>query len=574
MKSWQQPLPATNDLQEHKVEIKIDGLPAGEYILLASDNADFKNAKSLLGARSFYVSGISYVNNDQDYFILHRETGQPLANASVQVWEQKYDQKQSKNIKLRGKAYTTDANGFFKMERPAKEENSYRNFSFLLDIKHNNDRLFMDEYQNDYYYYRDNQDQNTNGKTAVHLFTDRAIYRPGQTLYFKGIVLALNMDIKKADIRAGYTTTVYLRDANDKEVDSLKLKTNEFGSFNGKFQLPQGSLNGQFSLFTKAEEAQTGFKVEEYKRPKFLVEYEPIKGTYKVNDKIIITGTAKAYAGNNIDGATVKYRVVREARFLYPWLFKRWWQPPAETMEITHGEIKTDKDGKFNVEFTAIPDLKIDKKFEPVFDYTVYADVTDINGETRSGEQAVSVSYKAMKLVTNIPSVLPADSLKTLRIRTENMNGEFIPSTAKVTISRLKEEKRLIRNRYWERPDQFLMSKEEYVKLFPVDEYDNESEYTNWAIGESVYSKSDSVQESGKWKVENGNLTPGFYVIEVTATAKNGDEVKSVEYTELFDEKSKQLNRAAYLWTNKRWKPLNREIPQYSTSERQRKIYL
>ena len=556
MKSWQQALPLTNDLQLHKVEIKIDGLPAGEYILLASDNADFKNAKSLLGARSFYVSGISYVNNDQDYFVLHRETGQPLANASVQVWEQKYDQKQSKNIKVRGKAYNTDANGFFKMERPVKEENNYWNYSFLLDIKHNSDRLFMNEYQNDYYYYRDNQDQNTNGKTAVHLFTDRAIYRPGQTLYFKGIVLALNMDIKKADIRAGYSTTVYLRDANYKDVDSLKLKTNEFGSFNGKFQLPQGSLNGDFSIYTKGENAQTGFKVEEYKRPKFQVEYEPIKGTYKVNDKITITGTAKAYAGNNIDGAMVKYRVVREARFLYPWLFRRWWQPPAQSMEITHGEIKTDKDGKFNIEFTAIPDLKIDKKFEPVFDYTVYADVTDINGETRSGEQAVSVSYKAMKLVTDIPSALSADSLKTLSIRTENMNGEFIPATAKVIIHKLREEKRLIRNRYWDRPDQFLMSKEEYVKLFPVDEYDNESEYSNWATGESVYTKSDSVPENGKWRVESGNLTPGFYVIEVTATGKNGEEVKSVDYTELIDEKSNQLNRAVYLWTNKKKGPV------------------
>ena len=143
---------------------------------------------------------------------------------------------------------------------------------------------------------------------------------------------------------------------------------------------------------------QPQYRVEEYKRPKFYVEYEPLKGTYKVNDKIKLTGIAKAYAGNNIDGAMVKYRVVRQPRFIYPWLFRKWWQPPTEQMEIAHGETITDKDGKFVVEFTAIPDLKIDKKFEPVFDYTVYADVTDINGETRSGEKSVSVSYKALLL--------------------------------------------------------------------------------------------------------------------------------------------------------------------------------
>src|SRR4030095_10164908 len=125
---------------------------------------------------------------------------------------------------------------------------------------------------------------------------------------------------------------------------SIKVKANEYGSFSGKFQLPSGGLNGQFSIYIKENIAITQFRVEEYKRPKFMVEYEKLKGTYKVNDKIKVTGTAKAYAGNNIDGATVKYRVVREARFLYPWLFRRWWQPPRERLEITHGETKTHKD--------------------------------------------------------------------------------------------------------------------------------------------------------------------------------------------------------------------------------------
>ena len=137
-------------------------------------------------------------------------------------------------------------------------------------------------------------------------------------------------------------------------------------------------------------------------------------------------------------------------------------------MEIAHGEIKTDKDGKFDIEFTAIPDLTIDKKFDPVFDYRVYADVTDINGETRSGETSCHVSYKSLILNINIPAKLPADSFKNISIRTENMNGEFEPANVKVTITKLKEEKRLIRNRYWERPDQFVMSKEEYIRIFPT----------------------------------------------------------------------------------------------------------
>ena len=242
--------------------------------------------------------------------------------------------------------------------------------------------------------------------TKIFFFTDRSIYRPGQLVFFKGIVITPEQGSKNNKIRADYSTTVYLRDANAQNVDSIKVTTNEFGSFSGKFQLPQGTLNGQFTIFTKKAQG-TMIRVEEYKRPKFFVEYEKIKGTYKVNDKISITGIAKAYAGNNIDGAVVTWRVVRQPRFIYPWLYWRGWLPRAEPMEIAHGETKTDKDGKFYIEFTAIPDLKMDKKLDPVFDYRIYADVADINGETRSGETTVSVSYKSLLLKVNVPTVSP-----------------------------------------------------------------------------------------------------------------------------------------------------------------------
>ena len=292
--------------------------------------------------------------------------------------------------------------------------------------------------------------------------------------------------------------------------------------------------------------------MEEYKRPKFYVDYEKIKGTYKVNDKIKVTGIAKAYAGNNIDGATVKYRIVRQARFPYPWLFRRWWQPVVESMEIAHGELKTDKDGKFVIEFTAIPDLKLDKKFEPVFQYKIYADVTDINGETRSGETEISAGYKSIILKTVVPSSLSADSLRSLSIRTENMNGQFQPAVVKVTITKLKEEKRLIRKRYWERPDQFVMNKGEYIKNFPHDEYDNETDFTSWQKERQVFSGSDSVRETSNFKLPPSNLPAGFYEIEVSTKDKDGNEVKDVHHIELIDEKSNELMYAEYLWVKKK----------------------
>ncbi|MDP9230239.1 MAG: MG2 domain-containing protein, partial [Bacteroidota bacterium] len=506
----------------------------------------------------FYVSNISYVNNSNDFFVLNRDNGQPLSNASVQVWQQRYDYKTSKNVKEKAALYKTDANGFFRMVK--NKENNER-AGYLLDITYNNERFFMDDLiYNNYYDYNRSTDKDVeeNG-TRIFLFLDRSIYRPAQTVYFKGIVIAPEKTERKNKILSNYETIVYLRDDNYQNIDSQKIKTNEFGSFSGKFQLPQRGLNGQFSIYTVNNKGIIEFRVEDYKRPKFYVEYEKIKGTYKLNDKIKITGTAKAYAGNNIDDASVKFRVVRQPRFPYPWLFWRWWQPYAEPMEIAHGEAKTDKDGKFNIEFTAIPDLKIEKKFEPVFDYRIYADITDINGETRTGETIVSVSYKILILNISVPASLPVDSLKTISIRTQNLGGEFVPAKVNVSIYQLKPENRLIRNRYWQQPDQFVMNKDEFLKYFPHDEYKNEADYRSWEKEEKVFERSDSTRENFKFEIQNSKFPAGWYQVEVETKDKNGEIINDVKYVELYDEKTNQLVKPQYLWTKGSEKPIEPE---------------
>ena len=554
LRSWEQTLPNTNDLQQHIVEIKIDALPVGEYYLLAGNDKDFNLKKTILGRRNFYISGISYIQYQEDYFVLDRDNGKPLAEAAVRVYENRYDYKAYKYIHEPVGQFKTDANGFFRINKKATDDKNFRNYAYKFDITHKNDRLFLDEYSN-VYYYRDLINLENSDKTLVYLFTDRSLYRPGQTVYYKGLAVISNSSEKKGQINTSYQTTLYLRNANNQIVDSVIVKTNEFGSFSGKFQLPPGGLNGVFGLYTKDNIGNVNFRMEEYKRPKFYVEYEKIKGTYKVNDKIKIIGVAKAYAGNTIDGATVKFRITRVARFPYPWLFRRWWQPVSESMEIAHGEIKTDPNGKFEIEFTAIPDLKVDKKFEPVFNYSITADVTDINGETRTGVTNISAGYKSIILRTVVGESMPADSFRSVFIKTENMNGQFEPALVKVSITKLKEEKRLIRKRYWDRPDQFIMNNEEYIRLFPHDEYDNESDYSSWAKLGKVFERSDSTRDDGQWSIASNRLTPGVYVIEISTRDKNNEEIKDIRYIDLIDERSKQLNFPQYIWTNQSDKP-------------------
>jgi hypothetical protein len=385
------------------------------------------------------------------------------------------------------------------------------------------------------------------GNNRVFFFTDRSLYRPGQTVYFKGI--ALTPATSKNSITTGYKTTIHLRDANYQIIDSAEVTTNDFGSFNGKFTLPQSVLNGIFQIVDKKGESNMSFSVEEYKRPKFYVAFEKVKDTYKVGDTVTISGNAKAYAGNNIDGAKVVYRVVRQPRFVYPWLFWRSWQPQADPMEIAHGGAVTDANGAFKISFPAIADKRIQPKLEPVFDYRIIADVTDINGETRSSEYIVSAGYKSLLLKLSVAEKLPLDSFKNISIRTENMNGEYQPSTVSVSIIKLLPEQRLIRGRYWEQPDQFIMNKEEFIGYFPNDEYQNEGDYKTWKNGEEVYSNTDSTRVSSQFAVGRLHLTAGHYQVIVTTKDKDGLEVKDLRHVELYDPKSKGFTSPQYLWT-------------------------
>ncbi len=569
IRSWKQELPVVSDYKNHSAEIKIDALPVGQYALLSSVSEDFNLNKNPLAVQYFYVSNISYLNNGLQYFVLDRETGKPLNNAKVQVWSNQYDYKQSKYILQKRELLTADKNGYFKIaekEKDTKGKIINENRNIRLDITYQKDKLFLDDFQNSYRYY--NNEENSNDdydisdaedvknyekeKARIFLFTDRSIYRPGQLVYFKGIGVTDDLKTRKSKLLlVKDSLTIMLTDANDEKVDSIKLLLNEYGSFNGKFRLPAAKLNGEFQInVTNFNNAATSFSVEEYKRPKFYAELEKVKGTYRVNDKIKITGFAKAYAGNNIDNATVKYRVTRVARFLYPWMFWRWPMPQIQPLEITNGEIKTGIDGKFSIEFESIPDLSIDKKTEPVFDYKIEADVTDINGETRSTSATVPAGYKALDLQVTLPQpdAINIDSFKHIYVSSKNLSGEFESTKAEVKIYKLQTPERLIRGRYWQKPDKFVMSKEAFLKYFPNDEYMDESAKETWEKGALIFSKTDSTKPTGDWPLATGNFSQGWYVAEATAKDNYGQEVKDVKYFQLYDLKAASLPAATYFW--------------------------
>ncbi|MCB9335515.1 MAG: hypothetical protein H6586_05160 [Flavobacteriales bacterium] len=540
-KEWSVELKNEHDYQNHAVEISIPKLDYGHYVVLAASNASFTTNKEAVSYSSLWVSDISYLSRNAadgtyEFTVLNRQTGNPMQNVKATLFEEKYNYI-SREYEFRKKgSYTTDKDGFFKVEGVT----DYRYFKVSF-IKEN------DEYTtgNNFYQYRNYEDNRRRIRT--HFFTDRLIYRPGQTIHFKGIMIESGSRNENPQIKANYSSTVVLYDVNYQKVADLKLTTNEYGTFSGTFTAPTSSLTGQMHI--QDSYGSIYFSVEEYKRPRFEVKFDPIKESYKLEEKVTVKGNAKAFAGSMIDGAQVKYRVIRNASFP-SWCYYRWgYYPSSSQMEITHGETTTDETGNFEVAFEAIPDKSIAKKYKPTYTYTVFADVTDINGETHSTQQYVWVGYSSLVLNVNLPAQLNTLSEDTFKIATTNLAGEKTPASGSIHIYQLKSPQKLLRTRKWARPDQFLITKEEHDVQFPKDVYDDEMNQYKWEKGQKVFSYNFNTSSTDKLPlIERKNFKSGYYVMEAVAKDKDGEDVKQEVYFTVFNENSKKVPVNEYSW--------------------------
>ncbi|MDI9364012.1 MAG: alpha-2-macroglobulin family protein [Flavobacterium sp.] len=538
--TFAQPLPTTTDYQQHSVEVKIDALPTGQYVLLTSSGAGFIDTLDKMSKHLLHVSNISYIKNGNNYFVLHRGNGKPLANVKVTIAKSEWNNTTKKTETKILTTKITNKNGYFSFV----PKDDYGNYDFAFVSKGDRLQLESSEYlykpsnsSDEDDYDKDEIADYEEDNTKVYFFTDRSIYRPGQTIYFKGIAITKDFKTKQPKVLANKASVlVYLEDANNKNIDSLYLKTNAYGSFAGKFILPQNVLTGRFEIDADDfDNSSVTFSVEEYKSPKFYVEFEPVKGMYRVNDSITITGFAKAYAGNVVDGAKVIFTVQRKARFVYDWLWRNGSRPYSGNRQITNGNIVTNAEGKFTITFKALPDEKVEAANEPIFDFTVSADVTDINGETRTANKQVSVGYKRLQLAIAAPKLAEADSLKQITISSKNMNGENEPANVGVKIYAIQTPQRLIRKRLWQRADMFVMDKNSYLQNFPNDDYEDELNEELWPVNSLVFEDNINTLTNTKFQIPNSKLDPGFYKIEATTTDKDGNTIKDVRYMQLFN---------------------------------------
>jgi 5-hydroxyisourate hydrolase-like protein (transthyretin family) len=538
IKEWSINLPVDGDYQRHASDFMIPSLDNGYYIILAGSEKNFSCKDEIVSYTSFWVSNISYTSrNDQkgsyQYTVLNRKTGAPLENVKAEVFKEKYNYTTREYDYKKIKTVYTDKDGYF--ETPPADDYG----TCFVEMSYNGDFISTDHFYA-YKYYKSYQNPH-----KTYFFTDRAIYRPGQIVYFKGIMLEQHGDTN--NILVGQKSTVTLYDANYQKVASIDVVTNEYGTFNGLFTLPTGLLNGQMHLGDNY--GNIYFSVEEYKRPKFEVKVEKPKESYKLGETVKVKGFAKAYAGSNIDGAEVKYRVVRTARFPYWWYY--WWgyYPASPQMEILNGTTITDDKGEFNVSFKAQPDYSVDKKSEPVFSYTVYADVTDINGETRSANTSVSAGYKSIEVSVGIPTEIEKKYDKQIPINTYNLSGEYEHVKGSIKIYKLKQPDKAFRSRITGVPDKFYMSKDEFIKEFPCDIYSDENNPAKWEKEKLVFELNFDTKIDSLFKLSDiPSWASGNYKLEITANDKYGEDVNNFNFFTLYSESETKCPVKTFDW--------------------------
>ncbi|MDH3719374.1 MAG: MG2 domain-containing protein, partial [Planctomycetota bacterium] len=430
--SWNSDLPATDDYQQRVEQLPAPkDLKAGSYYLIASHNEQFNDANNLISFAEFWVSDLALVIRARqgegvlEGFVLNAISGDPLSGATVRAWY-----RSNRNQLVAVDPVKTDKSGLFRFD-------GHQRNAMLLHAAHGGQALSSINY-----YYVNRYDTTPRPFERTIFFTDRSLYRPGQTIQFKGICVAVDQNQDNYHVIKGRNVNVVFQDVNGKEIERLQLKTNDYGSLSGSVTAPRDRLMGRMTIRVDGEPGgATQVSVEEYKRPKFQVTVDAPQEAARLNGQVKVSGKATAYTGAAIDGAKVRWRVVRQVRYPIWWFWRCWWMPPqpGQSQEIAHGTAMTAANGTFDIEFTARPDLSVSEDSEPTFQFTVYADVTDTTGETRSANRVVNVGYTALSATLTADDWQVAAKPVEITVRTTTLDGEGQKATGKLKIYALKQ---------------------------------------------------------------------------------------------------------------------------------------
>ena len=407
-------LKPTTDYLNVDTTLTIQAPQAGIYFLKAvPDGKKGVSDGTLMNVTALKTIYRPLPDGTLELVVVDAVSGQPVSEAEVTIYTEKgggYSPQQT---------YQADKQGTLKLD--FLNSNKYW---YNAHTAADNAMPILNFWKNDYYY------KESKRKEVLQLFTDRSIYRPGQTVYVSGLAYEMEKDSTRVLTDKKYTVSLY--DANNNETGKVEVRTNGFGSFSGQFVLPSPCLTGYFSL--RAADTSVSFKVEEYKRPTFDVTFEPVKVEYQVGDSIEVVGMAKTFAGAPVQNARVHYNISRS----YAWF----WRFMGRGSARWEGEAMTDADGKFSVPVHF--EIDSDRRESPLWYYTynIQADVTDGAGETQQANLSLPLGSTSMVLnMDNLPDNLVKEKKLEIKLTAMNLSGEPVDTPVTYQVVEMEEQK-------------------------------------------------------------------------------------------------------------------------------------
>ena len=413
------------DYEEVKDSIEIGGnLPLGAYLMeVTSDNTGIAPQREL-----FYVSNLAGMiqqlpDDKHRYVVVNATDGQPIAGAKIELYDQRYDFKTKKDKRIVHARLTTDENG----------EAYFKNVDGMVLISTSNDKFTPAK---DIYLSRTRYYERKDDKIKHQLFTDRSIYRPGQTVHASAISYIVKKGLDASVPGKSMELNFILRDTNWKQVAEQKATTDEYGTASVDFELPKEGQTGLYSISVNGT-ATKYVRVEEYKRPTFEITFPKVNEKYNWGDTVVVKATAKTYAGVPVQGAKVEYQVTRRNQL---W----WWGAGSAGQLVKTDSCVTREDGTFDVEIPLEAslsgkdeaDMSEFMRIARFFNFEVSAIVTDISGESHEGVMSLPLGTKPTILTVNLSKRIETDSLKTVTFAYRNASGMPISSRLKYRIDK------------------------------------------------------------------------------------------------------------------------------------------
>ena len=413
------------DYETVKDSIEIGGnLPLGAYLMeVTSDNTGIAPQRKL-----FYVSNLAVMiqqlpDDKHRYVVVNATDGQPIAGAKIELYDQWYDFNTKKDKRTVHARLTTDENG----------EAYFKNVDGNILISTSNDKFTPAQ---NIYLSRDRYYEKKDNETKYQVYTDRAIYRPGQKVHASAISYTVKKGLDASVPGKSMELKFVLSDANWKQVAEQKVTTDEYGTASVDFELPKEGKTGQYSISVNGT-ASEYFRVEEYKRPTFEITFPKVNEKYNWGDTVVVKATAKTYAGVPVQGAKVEYQVTRRNQL---W----WWGAGSAGQLVKTDSCVTREDGTFDVEIPLEAslsgkdeaDMSDFMRIARFFNFEVSAIVTDISGESHEGVMSLPLGTKPTILTVNLPKRIETDSLKTVTFAYRNASGMPISSRLKYRIDK------------------------------------------------------------------------------------------------------------------------------------------